>query len=330
MLPPLLCGMLWGEAEGSAESKGAPGKGGAAMRWSNRSPESSVKVKHLLPVFVLLILAAVAPAACSEDRDGEPEAAAGENASQAEDTSSEEAAAEEETAPAQEGKKEEKWSPPRFTARREERDEMVRIIRRYGLKDKAVLEAMSHVPRHEFVPDRLASSAYADHPLPIGHGQTISQPFMVAEMTRRLKLRPDSRVLEIGTGSGYQAAVLTEFTRHVKTIEIVKPLAEAAGRRLRKLGYTVVDVRQGDGYYGWPEGGPFDAIIVTCAAGQIPPPLLKQLAPGGRMVIPVGRAYAVQTLMLVEKDDEGRTRSRALMGVAFVPLLRKDPTAEEK
>ena len=145
---------------------------------------------------------------------------------------------------------------------------------------------------------------------------------MVAAMTWYLKLKSGSRVLEIGTGSGYQAAVLTHFTPHVYTIEIVKPLADAVAKRLKRLGYSTVKTRHGDGYYGW-EGMTFDAIIVTCAAGQIPPPLLKQLAPGGRMVIPVGRAFSTQWLILVEKDKEGVITSRNLMGVRFVPLVRK-------
>ena len=162
---------------------------------------------------------------------------------------------------------------------------MVRRIRGYRLKDQAVLDAMNAVPRHEFVPPEWDNRAYADGALPIEHGQTISQPYMVAEMTRLLKLKPTSRVLEIGTGSGYQAAVLTEFTPHVFTIEIVEPLAKAAAERLKKLKYTVVTARQGDGYFGWKEKAPFDGIVVTCAAGQIPPPLMKQLAPGGRMAV---------------------------------------------
>jgi protein-L-isoaspartate(D-aspartate) O-methyltransferase len=205
---------------------------------------------------------------------------------------------------------------------------MVKIIRDYyRLTDKAVLEAVTVVPRHEFVPEKLSSRAYDDSPLPIGYGQTISQPYIVAEMTRQLRLKPESRVLEIGTGSGYQAAVLTEFTPRVYTIEIVGALAKDAAERLERLGYTTVAVKHADGYDGWPEEGPFDAIIVTCAAGQIPPPLLKQLTPGGRMVIPVGAAFATQSLMLVEKDKDGTIRSRSLLPVAFVPLLRTDPSA---
>lgn len=214
------------------------------------------------------------------------------------------------------------WEPPKFTDRQGARDAMVDEIRRYGLRDKAVLATMAAVPRHEFVPSQYQSSAYADRPLPIGYGQTISQPYMVAAMTSYLKLKSDSRVLEIGTGSGYQAAVLTHFTPHVYTVEIVKPLADAIAERFKRLGYSVVQTRHGDGYYGWT-GMTFDAIIVTCAAGQIPPPLLKQLAPGGRMVIPVGRPFSTQFLMLVEKDKDGAITSRNLMGVRFVPLVRK-------
>lgn len=214
------------------------------------------------------------------------------------------------------------WSPPRFEARQDERDAMVRQIEAYGMRDPAVLRAMSHVPRHEFVPQHLWAQAYEDSPLPIGYGQTISQPFIVAEMTRLLQLKPGSRVLEIGTGSGYQAAVLTEFTPHVFTIEIIGELMRSAQKRLQRLGYTVVRVRHGDGYYGWPEEAPFDAIIVTAAAGEIPPPLIAQLKPGGRMVIPVGAALSTQSLMLVEKQADGTIRTRSLMPVRFVPLVR--------
>ena len=215
-----------------------------------------------------------------------------------------------------------KWTPPRFTARQAERDDMVRTIRRrYRLQDPAVLKVMAAVPRHEFVLRKYSGRAYEDNPLPIDHGQTISQPYMVAEMTRLLKLKPSSRVLEIGTGSGYQAAVLAHFTQHVYTIEIIKPLAAAADKRLKRLRYRVIDARAADGYYGWKDKAPFDAIIVTAAAGQIPPPLIRQLKPGGRMVIPVGSPFAVQTLMLVEKGPDGKVRSRALMPVRFVPML---------
>jgi len=224
-----------------------------------------------------------------------------------------------------EAEAEKPWSPPTFTARRAERDRMVRVIESYDLADKAVLDAMRAVPRHEFVPEALSRQAYDDGPLPIGYGQTISQPYIVAEMTRQLGLKAGDRVLEIGTGSGYQAAVLTHFTRYVYTMEIVGPLAESAGARLRRLGYGVVSVRHGDGYEGWPDKGPFDAIIVTCATGQIPPPLIRQLKPGGRMVIPVGGPFSIQRLMLVRKDEAGDVTSRSLMAVQFVPLLRRDP-----
>ncbi len=220
------------------------------------------------------------------------------------------------------------WKPPICTARKSERAQMVRVIRLHGLKDPAVLKAMGAVGRHEFVPAGYSRQAYDDTPLPIGHGQTISQPYIVAEMTRQLKLNKDSRVLEIGSGSGYQAAVLTEFTRHVYTIEIIKPLAEAAKKRLKRLGYHVVQCHRGDGYYGWPKAGPFDAIIVTCAAGQVPPPLIKQLKPGGRMVIPVGGPFSIQHLLLIEKQKDGKIRSRSLMAVRFVPLTRKDTSTK--
>ena len=215
------------------------------------------------------------------------------------------------------------WTAPRFTTRKNDRDRMVRVIRRYGLTDKKVLQAMAEVPRHQFVLKKYLSSAYGDTPLPIGHGQTISQPYIVAEMTSQLKLEPGVKVLEIGTGSGYQAAVLTEFTPHVFTIEIIEELAQSASKRLKRLGYDVVQSKTGDGYYGWTEHAPFDAIIVTAAAGQIPPPLIKQLAPGGRMIIPVGGRFATQSLLLVEKDKAGKIKSRSLMPVRFVPFVRK-------
>ncbi|HAU37108.1 MAG TPA: protein-L-isoaspartate O-methyltransferase [Phycisphaerales bacterium] len=215
------------------------------------------------------------------------------------------------------------WEPPKSTARQKERDAMVRTIRRYGLADQRILDVMAAVPRHEFVDARLAGSAYDDCPLPIGHGQTISQPYIVAEMTRLLELKSDSRVLEIGTGSGYQAAVLAHLTPHVYTIEIINELADSAAERLKRLGYDVVKVRHGDGYYGWPEDVDFDAIIVTAAAGQIPPPLLKQLAPGGRMVIPIGAPFSIQSLVLVKKDSDGRLSAQRLMAVQFVPFVRK-------
>ena len=224
--------------------------------------------------------------------------------------------------------KEKKWTPPRFTARQDERDRMVETIRTYGCTDKAVLAAMAAVPRHEFVPANVASLAYRDSPLPTAHGQTISQPYMVAEMTRLLRLKDGDKVLEIGTGSGYQAAVLTHFTPHVYTIEIIKPLAETAAKRLKRLGYDVVKVRHGDGHFGWSEHAPFDAIIGTAVAGKVPPALIEQLKVGGRMVIPIGPTHGIQRLMLVEKDAPGLVRQRSIMLVRFVPMLRKDPTAK--
>ena len=188
--------------------------------------------------------------------------------------------------------------------------------------DERVMAAMAKVPRENFVrePDRYR--AFVDGPLPIGHGQTISQPYIVALMTDLLEPRPDSIVLEVGTGSGYQTAVLAELVRQVYSIEIIGALASTAEERLQGLGYENVTVRHGDGYHGWPEYAPFDGIIVTAAAPQIPPPLVEQLKPGGRLVIPVGDAGGVQELMLVEKRGDGSVASRSILMVAFVPLTR--------
>lgn len=186
--------------------------------------------------------------------------------------------------------------------------------------DPAVLDALRTVPRHLFVPLALQTRSYKNRPLLIGHEQTISQPYIVALMTDLLDVGRDDVVLEVGTGSGYQAAVLATFMRQVYSVEIVAPLAEQASERLRGLGYGNVTVRQGDGYAGWPEHAPFDAIIVTAGAPHIPTPLIEQLKPGGRMVIPVGPASAEQQLMLVEKRLDGRIRKRSLGPVAFVPL----------
>jgi protein-L-isoaspartate(D-aspartate) O-methyltransferase len=186
--------------------------------------------------------------------------------------------------------------------------------------DEAVLQAMARVERHRFVPEGVRDDAYRNHPLPIGHGQTISQPYIVALMTHLLEAGADDTVLEIGTGSGYQAAVLAERVGQVYTIEIVEPLARQAETRLADLGYANVTTRLGDGYFGWPEQAPFDAIIVTAAAGHVPPPLIAQLAPGGRMVIPVGNPFLTQYLLLVEKDADGEVRSRQITAVRFVPL----------
>lgn len=196
------------------------------------------------------------------------------------------------------------------------------LFGRTAVRDAAVLDAMRRVPRHRFVSERQAAAAYDDRPLPIGYGQTISQPYIVAIMTGLLQAGPEDRALEIGTGSGYQAAVLAEIVDKVYTIEIVPELAEQARRRLAALGYDNVVVKEGDGYYGWKEHGPFDAIIVTAAASHIPPPLLEQLKPGGRMVIPVGAPFQVQRLMLVEKDEQGKVTQRSVMSVRFVPFTR--------
>jgi protein-L-isoaspartate(D-aspartate) O-methyltransferase len=185
-----------------------------------------------------------------------------------------------------------------------------------------VLEVMGDVPRHRFVPKDVRDLAYSDRPLPIGYGQTISQPFIVALMTHLLGSGPDARVLEIGTGSGYQAAVLSPLVARVCSLEIVPPLAERAGPLLAELGYDNVATRIGDGYFGWPDCGPFDGIIVTAAAGHVPPPLVQQLKPGGRMVIPVGNVFGPQYLTLVEKTPAGEVRTRQLLAVRFVPLTR--------
>ena len=216
------------------------------------------------------------------------------------------------------------WERPRFSGRVIERRALVRrYIQREGVSDRAVLDAMRQVPRHQFVPASKQRSAYDDRPLSIGYGQTISQPYIVAYMTQHLGLRPGDKVLEIGTGSGYQAAILSELTPHVYTIEIVRALGEAAKERFARLGYKTIQARVGDGYYGWAEHGPYDAIIVTCAAGTIPPPLVQQLKPGGRMCIPVGPTGAVQRLILVTKTAEGKVKSRSLIPVVFVPLTRR-------
>jgi protein-L-isoaspartate(D-aspartate) O-methyltransferase len=191
-----------------------------------------------------------------------------------------------------------------------------------GITDSLTLAAMRAVPRHEFVPEEQRARAYADTPLPIGHEQTISQPVVVAFMTQVIRPRPGLRVLEVGTGSGYQAAVLAETGARVWTIEIFRALADEARARLQRLGYGQVQVRHGDGYAGWPEVAPFDAIVVTAGADSIPPLLVRQLAPGGRLVMPVGNPWVDQRLVLLEKDASGRVASRDLLPVRFVPLLR--------
>ena len=183
-----------------------------------------------------------------------------------------------------------------------------------------VMAAMGRVERHRFVPAAVASQAYRDSPLPIGSGQTISQPYIVALSTDLIEPKPDHTVLEIGTGSGYQAAVLAELVRNVYSIEIVEALGRDAAQRLASIGYHNVEVRIGDGYKGWPEKGPFDGIIVTAAAPFVPAPLIAQLKPGGKMVIPVDAGILHQNLMLVEKQADGTTKNRVVLRVRFVPL----------
>ena len=192
-------------------------------------------------------------------------------------------------------------------------------IRRRGVTDQQVLDAMERVPRHEFVPDRLKDQAYGDYPLAIGCGQTISQPYIVALMSELLAIEADDKVLEIGTGSGYQAAILAEIAAEVYSVEIIKALADEAAERLRRLGYTNVHVRNTDGYFGWKEHAPYDAIIVTCAADHIPPSLVEQLADGGKLILPIGPPGDNQTLWEVTKKGEQITK-RDVTGVCFVPL----------
>ena len=186
-------------------------------------------------------------------------------------------------------------------------------------KDEA-LRALGEVWRHQFVPDQRRSEAYGNYPLPIGYGQTISQPYIVALMTGLVKPDAEDVVLEVGTGSGYQAAVLAKLVKRVYSMEIIEPLAQQAGDRLRRLGFKNVETRLGDGYFGWEEHAPYDAIVVTAAASHVPPPLIQQLKPGGRMVIPVGSRFAVQYLLLIEKTETGEIRTRQIAAVRFVPL----------
>ncbi len=186
--------------------------------------------------------------------------------------------------------------------------------------DERVLDAMASVPRHEFVPDDLVDKAYQNRPLPIGHGQTISQPYIVAIMTDLLELEAGQKVLEIGTGSGYQAAVLAALDTRVWSIEIIEALGKRAGSLLARLGYDDIELRVGDGYYGWVEQAPFDAIIVTAAASHIPPPLVKQLAVGGKMIIPVGSRFSTQELILITRINPEEVVTRQVLPVRFVPL----------
>ena len=186
--------------------------------------------------------------------------------------------------------------------------------------EQRVVRALQQVPRHAFVPVELQHSAYTNRPLPIGHGQTISQPYIVALMTELIRPRADDVVLEIGTGSGYQAAILANLVKQVYSMEIVEELAEQARERLGRLGYGNVEVRAGNGHLGWPEHAPYDAIVVTAAAPWIPPPLIEQLKPGGTLVIPVGERYSGQDLRVVTKDGQGRVEERGVLPVIFVPL----------
>jgi protein-L-isoaspartate(D-aspartate) O-methyltransferase len=205
-----------------------------------------------------------------------------------------------------------------------ERKKMVKSqIAARGVKDKKVIEAMETVPRHLFVPEELRGFSYHDAPFPIGLGQTISQPYIVALMTEMLELDSDDNVLEIGTGSGYQAAVLATIVQKVYTIEIIDELGIQARERLKRLGYHNVDVKIADGSLGWPDKSPFDAIIVTAAAGEIPSALIQQLKCGGRLVIPVDNSYFGQDLLIVEKDDEGGTDIKKTIPVRFVPLVKE-------
>jgi len=210
-----------------------------------------------------------------------------------------------------------------FTAERERMVETQLADRE--IKDRRVLAAMRTVPRHLFVPPHDSSDAYDDRPLPIGHGQTISQPYIVALMTELVRPTPTDRALEVGTGSGYQAAVLASLVSHVYTIEIVPALARDAEARLKQLDCDNVTVRAGDGYGGWPEHAPFDIIVVTAAPDRVPEPLLQQLKSGGRLVVPVGSRFGVQELLLLEKEPSGVVRTTRVAPVRFVPLLRDPP-----
>ena len=196
-------------------------------------------------------------------------------------------------------------------------------LRAKGIRDEAVLAAMGRVKRHEFVEEALQAQAYSDNALPIGYGQTISPPFVVARMSALLQVESGDRVLEVGTGSGYQAAVLAQIVDSVYTIEIVRELFASAKKRLKAAGYDNVLVKYADGYHGWPEKGPFDAIIVTAAAEFVPPPLIEQLKEGGRMIIPVGNPFSTQQLLEVVKEN-GKSRTKNLMFVRFVPFTRSD------
>ncbi len=268
--------------------------------------------------FVLLLLLCVLSGGCEEEGEiaqAEPNADAGSRA-----VADHNDIAGEQVGSQSEMPSDPNWPRPRFTAESERRRRMVDHIRRaYDFDDEAVLAAMMCVPRHEFTAGHSAMMSYADTPLPIGHNQTISQPYIVALMTSVLELEPNKKVLEIGTGSGYQAAVLAELTPHVYTIEIVEQLGRRAAKTFADLGYLTIKARIGDGYKGWPEAQPFDAIIVTCAPERIPEPLIEQLKVGGRMIIPVGR-FGVQELVLVTKNQDGSISRKNVLPVRFVPM----------
>ena len=210
--------------------------------------------------------------------------------------------------------------------RREDRDAMVaEQLAARDIDDERVLAAFRAVPRHRFVPKEMEAAAYTDGPLPIGDGQTISQPYVVAKMTELLRLRRTDRVFELGTGSGYQAAVASRLCAHVYTVEIKPRLAERAGRTLSELGYSNVNVRAGDGFRGWPEAAPFDAMLITASVPKLPDQLLKQLKAGGRAVLPVGPTYGVQDLVLIEKGADGKSVTRSIFPVRFVPATGSGP-----
>lgn len=218
------------------------------------------------------------------------------------------------------------WRPPVFSERLGERNRMVNEISSHfyiPVKDKKVIAAMRNVPRHEFVPEALQSKAYDNTALPIGYGQTISQPLIVAHMTELLEIGPGDKILEIGTGSGYQAAVLAELTANVYTIEIVPELADRANTTLNELGYKNIHSKIGDGYMGWEDYAPYDGIIVTCAPENIPQPLVDQLKPGGVIVIPVGEKNQTQTLVVVRKGKNGKIYEEKQFPVSFVPMTGK-------
>lgn len=204
------------------------------------------------------------------------------------------------------------------TLEKRQKEMVTSQIRQRGIRDPRVLEAMLQVPRYQFVPEDLIEQAFDDGPLPIGHGQTISQPYIVALMTELAAPDPGDKALDVGTGSGYQAAVLSRLVDHVYSIEILEPLAEEAHERLARLGYSNVTTKQGDGYQGWPDEAPFDVIIVAAAPGQVPQPLIDQLAPGGRLVIPVGKGD--QNLLCITKKDDGSTTTEQIIPVRFVPM----------